>query len=255
MRNLAKSETLKKEIETQNLDIEILQLDVQDLSSIQKTIAEIIQKSEKIDILINNAGAGFAKTLEEASQEEIDWVTDVNYTGTVRVTKEVLPFMRKATSGHIINISSVGGLVGQPFNELYCAAKFAVEGFTETLASYVTKAFHIQFSLIEPGGIATEFMNSAVAKTMRNGKLEQGAYQDVFNAYLAGTQKRSAESTEKAYQTPKEVAEVILQVAETKNPPLRVRTSTWAENLCQLKTKMDSDGTKLRDEVVAKFLG
>lgn len=254
MRNLEKAEALHKAIINENTTIEILQLDVQDNASINKAVSEVIEKSRKIDILVNNAGAGFAKTLEIATQKEIDWVTDVNYTGMVRVTKAVLPFMRKEKSGHIINISSVGGIVGQPFNELYCAAKFAMEGFTEALSSYISTPFNIHFSLIEPGGITTEFMNSAVAQSMTNGQLFQGAYQDIFNAYLAGTQKRTTESAEQTYQTGKEVAEVILQVAETENPPLRIRTSEWAENLCQLKTQADPDGTKLRNEVIERFL-
>jgi NAD(P)-dependent dehydrogenase (short-subunit alcohol dehydrogenase family) len=105
----------------------------------------------KIDVLINNAGAGFVRTVEQATEEEIRWVTDVNYFGTVRCIKEVIPHMRSARSGHIINISSVGGLVGQPFNELYCASKFAVEGLTEAMATYMEPAFGIKFTVVEPG--------------------------------------------------------------------------------------------------------
>lgn len=255
MRNLEKADNLKKAIAEENLDIEILQLDITENTSIDAAVNKIISKDDKIDILLNNAGAGFAKTLEQTSQEEIDWVTDVNYTGVIRTTKAVLPFMREAKAGHIINVTSVGGLVGQPFNELYCGAKFAVEGFTEALATYVSTPFGIQFSMIEPGGIATEFMNNAVAKTVNEkGEMATGDYAPIFQKYIEGAQNRANSGEVSPYQTAKEVANVILAVAKTENPPLRVRTSDWAEQMCKLKTQADPDGTKLVNHVKEYFL-
>lgn len=241
-------------VEDENLDIEIVELDVSDQSSVDKAIAYVISKEGKIDLLLNNAGAGFAKTLEECSDAEIAWVTDVNYLGVVRCTKAVLPFMRKQRSGHIINVTSVGGLVGQPFNELYCGAKFAVEGFTESLASYVGATFDIKFTLVEPGGIATEFMKSAVGKTAVDGQLAKGEYLPVFEKYMAGSQKRASESKVSVYQTGVEVAELILEVANTEHPLLRVRSSEWANEFCGLKTQADPTGLKLLNEVKDKFL-
>ena len=256
MRNLAKVDALKERVEKGNLDVEVLQLDVSDLDSIDQAIKYIVKKDGQIDVLINNAGAGFAKTLEATTQEEIDWVTDVNYTGVVRVTKAVLPYMREKKAGHIINITSVGGLVGQPFNELYCGAKFAVEGFTEALASYVSDPFNIHFSLVEPGGIATEFMNNAVAKTVNEkGEMASGVYAPIFQKYIEEAQNRAIkEEGPSLYQTSVEVAAVILQVATSENPPLRIRTSEWAENLCQLKTQADPDGGRLLKHVKEYFL-
>jgi len=255
MRNLDKATDLKEKIKEHDLDIEILQLDVTDTASISAAVQTIVDKDGKIDILLNNAGAGFAKTLEQVSQEEIDWVTDVNYTGVVRTTKAVLPHMRAAKGGHIINVTSVGGLVGQPFNELYCGAKFAVEGFTEALASYVTAAFGIQFSLVEPGGIATAFMNNAIAKTVNEkGEMATGDYAPIFQKYLEGAQNRAGSEEVSPYQTGKEVAEVILFVAQAEDPPIRIRSSAWAENLCQLKTQADPDGTALVNHVKNYFL-
>jgi short-subunit dehydrogenase len=254
MRNIKKGLALQEKIKTENLDIEILPLDVTDAQTIADAVDTIIKKDGKIDLLINNAGAGFAKTTEQTSEEEMNWVTDVNYTGVVRCIKAVLPIMRKQRSGHIINITSVGGLVGQPFNEFYCAAKFAVEGYTESLASYVSDAFNIQFSLVEPGGISTEFIHSAISKTSVDGQLSKGEYLPLFERYMTGTAQRAEESKVPVYQTGLEVAQVILEVANKDTPPFRVRTSDWAENLCQLKTASDPDGTKLIAEVKAYFL-
>lgn len=255
MRNLAKADSLRDIISTEKLNIELLQLDVTDNTSIKHAIEGVIANDAKIDILINNAGAGFAKTLEASSQEEIDWVTDANYTGVVRVTKAVLPYMRKAKSGHIINITSVGGLVGQPFNELYCGAKFAVEGFTESLASYISEPFNIKFSIVEPGGITTEFMKSAVSKTVNTkGEMATGEYAPIFKKYIDGAQERASKGEVSSYQTGEEVASVVLNVAEAEKAPLRVRTSEWAENLCARKTSNDPDGTLLVQEVKDYFL-
>ncbi len=234
MRNLEKADKLIQIAKEKKLSIEVLELDVSQMHTIELAVKSIIEKDGKIDVLVNNAGAGFAKTLEQASLDEVDWVTDVNYTGVIRTTKAVLPYMRKVKAGRIINITSVGGLVGQPFNELYCGAKFAVEGFTEALASYVTDAFNIHFSCVEPGGIETEFMRSAVGKSTNDqGEFNQGEYSDIFNRYLSGAQSRASEESASNYQTGKEVAEVILSVVNAEQPPLRIRTSAWAETFCQ----------------------
>jgi len=255
MRNLKKADALKEKIREEDLDIDILQLDVTNTESIAQAIKTVIKKDQKLDILLNNAGAGFARTLEQTEEEQINWVTDVNYVGVVRTTKAVLPHMRAAKSGHIINVTSVGGLVGQPFNELYCGAKFAVEGFTESLSTYVSAPFNIKFSLVEPGGIATEFMNNAVVKTANEeGEMVTGDYAPIFQKYIEGAQSRAATDDLSPYQTANEVSQVILDVVQTENPPLRIRTSEWAENMCSLKTQMDPDGTKLISEVKEYFL-
>ncbi|MDO6438576.1 SDR family oxidoreductase [Cyclobacterium sp. 1_MG-2023] len=254
MRNLSKADALQERITAENLDIEILELDVTDTRSIKKAVETVVAKDGQIDLLINNTGAGFAKTTEQATEEEIRWVTDVNYLGTVFCTQAVLPYMRQQKSGQIINITSVGGLVGQPFNELYCAAKFAIEGFAEGLATYVSPAFNIKISNVEPGGISTEFMTSAIGKTAVDGQFATGEYLPIFEKYMAGNQQRAKEGAEQVYQTGPEVAQVVLNVAQNENPPLRVRTSQWAEDFCQLKTEADPDGTKLVEKITASFL-
>lgn len=254
MRNLNKSDSLTAKIESDNLDIEILPLDVTDLQSINSALDTVIANDGKIDVLVNNAGAGFAKTTEQSSIEEIKWVTDVNYLGVIYCTKAVLPYMRKQKFGQIISVTSVGGLVGQPFNELYCGAKFGVEGFMEGLATYVSDAFNIKITCVEPGGIATEFMTSAIEKTATNGQFATGEYLPIFERYMAGNQKRANESKEQVYQTAIEVAGELLKIAAKQNPPLRIRTSKWAEDFCELKTKADPDGTKIVNQIRESFL-
>lgn len=89
-------------------------MDVTKLDSIKSAVEFIIQEEGRIDILINNAGAGFNKTTEQATDEEINWQLNLNLMGVIRMTKTVLPIMRSQREGRVINISSVGGLVGQP---------------------------------------------------------------------------------------------------------------------------------------------
>ncbi|MEL6558911.1 MAG: SDR family oxidoreductase [Bacteroidota bacterium] len=254
MRNTDKKDMLLQEAEAAGTDLQVVQLDVCDTSSINKCVDSIIEKEGRIDVLINNAGAGFAKNVEQATEQEISWITDVNYHNVVYCTKAVLPHMRKQKSGHIVNISSVGGLVGQPFNEMYCAAKFAVEGFTEALATYVPQNFGVNFSIVEPGGIATEFANSALKKMSENGGIPQDEYAPVFQQYVSGIQNRSESEQAATYQTPQQVADVVMAVVENEKPPLRIRTSEWAENLCELKTQADPDGTKQTQKVRDMFL-
>ncbi|GIQ84640.1 short-chain dehydrogenase/reductase SDR [Kipferlia bialata] len=211
---------------------------------------------ERIDVLVNNAGAGFARSTEQATEEEVEWVMDVNFKGTVRCTKAVIPHMRKARSGHIINISSVGGLMGLPFNEMYCAAKFAVEGYTESMASYITPSFGIKFTAVEPGAISTQFEASLMDNIGKTGGLLQDEYLPVLHQYIGAAQKNGASTEGPAVvQTADEVAEVIMGCLEAENPPVRVRTSEWAELHTKLKTQSDPDGTLLQAHIGQHFLG
>jgi short-subunit dehydrogenase len=250
MRNMDKQSSLQEAAKDAGVSLEIRPLDVQDMSSIEQCVAEIIQQEGHIDVLVNNAGAGFVRTTEQATEAEIQWVMDVNFMGVVRCTKAIIPHMREAKSGHIINISSVGGLVGQPFNEIYCAAKFAVEGYTESMASYIQPSFNINFTVVEPAGIRTEFANSALQQFQSTGGMKDDEYQPILAKYIGGAQSRS----EGIYQTSDQVADVVIQCIENPNPPVRIRTSTWSEEFCNLKTQADPTGKLLQEMVTKTFL-
>lgn len=254
MRNLAKRETLDTALSDAGVTADIRALDVTDLSSIDQCVSSVLSDHGPIHALINNAGAAQLRTTEQATDDDLQWMTEVNYYGVVRMTKAVLPGMRTARDGRIINISSVGGLVGQPFNEFYCAAKFAVEGYTESLASYVGPAFGLHFTAVEPGGISTPFAQNALAHFAETGGMKDDAYKPLLEAYIGGAQARADSGSTFAFQTASEVAQVIMDVLQAETPPVRVRTSEWAEGLTRFKTQADPDGTKQRDDVVARFL-
>jgi NAD(P)-dependent dehydrogenase (short-subunit alcohol dehydrogenase family) len=253
MRDPAKADALNAGLEAAGVTAQVIPLDVQDQGSIDRAVAHIMADAGRIDVLVNNAGSGFVRTVEQAAEEDIDWVLDVNLRGVIRCTKAVLPAMRTARRGHVVAISSVGGLVGQPFNELYCAAKFGVEGFMESLATYVGPAFGIHFSLVEPGGILSDFASSAMARFTASGEMTEDDYTPLLQAYMAGIQARAGKGG--TYQTAEQVAGVVMNCVASDAPPLRVRTSDWAETATATKTGSDPDGTLLRDALVAQNFG
>lgn len=249
MRNLSKRALLDQETERRKVKLRVLQLDVQDEKSISACIAEIISTEKKIDILINNAGAGFIKPMEQANMQEIQQVMDVNFYGPIRCSKAVMPFMRKQKSGHIINISSVGGIVGSPVNEIYCAAKFALEGLTESLATYLEPYFGIHVSLIEPGGTITEFANSLTEYFESTGGILNDDYKPLMEDYMAYRATFTEEFKEKAFQKPADIASVIIRCMNDPNPKVRYLTSEGTLAFTKLKTSLDPDGELMRAQV------
>lgn len=235
-------------------ELNVKTLDVSNQDSINNSVSEILKEAGRIDVWVNNAGFGFAKTTEEASMDDVQSVMDVNFYGVVRCTKAILPHLREQGSGHIINISSVGGLVGQPFNEIYCASKFALEGYTESLASYVGPEFNLHFTLVEPGAIESKFFENVYASGRVSNPNAPSPYQPMLQTYVHHTQKRLSQTEKRTAQTPEEVAQCIRQCIESDKPPLRVRTSVWAEAFCEKKTASDPDGRQLAQAVHDFFL-
>jgi NAD(P)-dependent dehydrogenase (short-subunit alcohol dehydrogenase family) len=253
MRNPAKREQLDKALGNAGVSANVLALDVEVAESVNAAVAEVLKADGRIDALVNNAGVGFARTVEQASEADMQWVLNCNVMGVLRTIKAVLPAMRAQASGRVINISSVGGLVGQPFHEVYCGSKFAVEGITESLATYVTPAFGIHFTTVEPGGIRSEFAAGVMRNIAETGGMIEDEYLPVLQRYIGNAQARMGDGD--TYQTAEEVANVVLDVALMDKPPVRVRTSRWSENLTRFKTQGDPDGTAQRDMVIRDMLG
>jgi NAD(P)-dependent dehydrogenase (short-subunit alcohol dehydrogenase family) len=251
MRNTQKRGTLDAATQVAGVSLNVLQLDVQDTGSVNAAVDTVIAEQGRIDVLINNAGMGYVRSLEQAEESDIQKILDINYTGVTRCIKAVMPHMRKARAGHVINISSVGGLVGQPFNEIYCGAKFAVEGLTEAMASYITPAFGIHFTAVEPGGIASEFANTVLEQVEQTGGMLEDEYLPILQKYIAGSQNRQETGI---YQTADEVAAIVMKVVGSEQPPVRTRTSEWSEDFSKLKTGLDPDGLKQQSLVAEQFL-
>jgi NAD(P)-dependent dehydrogenase (short-subunit alcohol dehydrogenase family) len=241
MRDLAKAEALKQRAANEEVAIAIRRLDVQDDKSVHKCVDEVMSEFGRIDVLVNNAGAGLLGSTEQTSMAALQRTMDVNFFGVWRCTQAVLPIMRAARSGRIISVSSIGGLIGQPFNDAYCAAKFALEGMMESLAP-VAKRFDVHVSLIEPGPVNTEFVATVTKQSETRADVEIADYAPLLAAYLSGSRQTFATLG----QTGDEVATVILEAATAEWPQLRYVTSDMMRGVAARKY-VDTTG----DSIVA----
>ncbi len=237
LRNPAKDGALRSAAEAAGVSLDIRQLDVVDEESITSCIDGVVADHGSLDILVNNAGRGFVGTIEQVTMDEMREIMEVNFFGVVAATKAALPHLR-AARGRIITVTSVGGVVGQPFNEAYCAAKFAVEGFMESLAP-VAATVGVHVSVIEPGPVTTEFVNNVgvdVDKLFADG----GDYTPAMHAYLRHVMAEFANPD--SAQTGDDVAETVLGAMVTDSPALRHQTSPWAKTFTGYKLS-DHDGS------------
>jgi NAD(P)-dependent dehydrogenase (short-subunit alcohol dehydrogenase family) len=155
MRDLSRRDALDAAAARHNAQLRVLQLDVTDRASIEDTVTSVVEQAGGIYGLINNAGINVSGYFEDLSEEEIRQVFAVNLFGTMAVTRAVLPYMRVARRGRIVIMSSIGGKIASPGATAYCASKFALEGFGESLAQEV-KPFGVYVSVLEPGSVKTE---------------------------------------------------------------------------------------------------
>jgi len=237
MRDTSKDGALRTAAEAAGVELDIRRLDVVDEASIALCLDGVVADHGGLDVLVNNAGRGFVGTIEQVRMDEMRDVMEVNFFGVVAVTKAALPHLR-ASRGRVITVTSVGGVVGQPFNEAYCAAKFAVEGFMESLAP-VAATVGVQVSVVEPGPVATEFVNNVgvdVAKIFA----EAGEYEPAMQAYMRHIMAEFANPD--AAQTAQDVAEVVLTAMVTDSPAFRHQTSHWSRTFTGYKLS-DHDGS------------
>ncbi len=217
--------------------VRVKRLDVTDAESVAACVAEVVAEHGRLDAVVNNAGAGFAGTLEQNGMAAVRASMEVNYFGVVEVTRAALPHLR-ASGGRLITVTSVGGVVGQPFNEAYCAAKFAVEGFMESLAP-VAAAVGVQVALVEPGAVASEFVANQ-AEVIAELMADAGPYAAALKAYVDRTRASYGGA-----QTSQEAAAPLVALLDTERMPFRVQTSDWAREFVATKLS-DLDGSAVQ---------
>lgn len=188
-------------------------------SSIQATVADIIDRFGRIDVLVNNAGFAVLGALEEFSLEEVKANFDVNVFGLLAVMQAVLPQMRAQQSGHIINLASISGTVTRPTQSIYSATKASVIMMSEALADEVAP-FNIQVTAICPGGVRTDFLD---ASSMRRPEKHIPDY-DVVHRTMEGLGRLNHNQS----GDPKRVAQVILSVAAMDQAPRRLYLNSGA---------------------------
>lgn len=202
--------------------VEVRQLDVTDFERIPSIVSDIARDHGRIDVLVNNAGFAVGGFAEDVALDELRLQFDTNFFGQVAVTKAVLPTMRLQRSGHVIMVSSILGLIGQPMVSSYSASKHALEGWAEALRLEV-RSLGIKVILIEPGGYKTDIWtrNVLVSRGSRDGTSPN---KERSRKYVDGVKQSHHELPE-----PIEVARLIARIAQNPSPRLRYRAGRDAK--------------------------
>ena len=203
-------------------------LDVTDTKAIAPGVAGIEKTIGAIDVLVNNAGYGHEGILEESSIDDLRRQFEVNVFGAVAMIQAVLPFMRKRRAGHILNITSMGGIITLPGLSYYHGSKFALEGISEALGKEV-KDFGIHVTAIEPGGFRTDWAGRSMVRAARS-------IAD-YDALVEPIRKRRAELSGWQVGDPAKAAQAMLKVALSDNPPAHLLLGSDAVRLVEQKMK------------------
>jgi len=188
-------------------------LDVTVPAQITAVAAQAIAGFGQIDVLVNNAGYGVNGAIEEVAEDEFDPMFQTNIYGLIRTTRAFLPHFRQRRSGHIFNLSSIGGLIGSPGWGFYNTTKFAVEGFSEALAGEM-KPLGVHVTIIEPGPFRTEFLG-------RSGKLARLEIPE-YEQSAGGARNYLKTNNGKQPGDPLKAVEAIIAMADTPNPPVHL---------------------------------
>ena len=201
-------------------------LDVTDTERVDEVVREILATVGPVDVLVNNAGYGHEGILEESSLEDMRRQFDVNVFGAVAMTKAVLPVMRERRSGHIINITSMGGFITMPGISYYCGSKFALEGISETLSKELA-AFNVKVTAVAPGSFRTDWAGRSMSRSART----IPDYDSLFDPIRQARQEKSGNQP----GDPVKAAQAILTLIESQSPPTHLLLGSDALSLVRQK--------------------
>lgn len=201
--------------------VHYIKADSTDMEDVQRAVDEVITAEGHMDVFVNNAGMGIGGPLEFAPMEDCNRIMDVNFMGLVRYARAIVPVMRRQGYGHIVCMSSIGGVVGLPYQGMYSASKFAVEAYCEALRLEL-KASGVNVTVVEPGDFATGF-------TATRKKADDS---EVFAAYPSYARSmESIEHDENTGLTPDVLARKISRLVIRKRPPYRMVVATPLQKL------------------------
>jgi len=210
-------------------NVTMLTADVTDDRSVEQAIATVLDREGRLDIVVNNAGMGIAGPVESTSIEQAKGQFEVNFFGAFRVCSAVLPAMRRQRSGYIINIGSIGGLLAIPYQSMYSASKFALEGLSEALRMEV-RPFGIRVVIIEPGDHKTALTEN---RQFTEISIATDAYSPSFEAALLKTAH-----DEQSGPAPEQIARLLYRIVNQRQPRLRYtigpipqRAAVWLKRL------------------------
>ncbi len=222
---------LKKAINNDSDSFLPLALNITDEADVQQSIEATVARFGSIDVVVNNAGYGIVGALEELTDTEARANFDINVFGSLNVIRQVLSHMRHQQSGHIFNISSIGGFTGGfPGFGIYCATKFAVHGFTESLAAEV-KSFGIHVTLVMPGYFRTNFLSGSSLNTPKNELSEYKSVREVQAAHQHSINANQPGDPDKA-------ANVFIAITQQEEPPVHLFLGEDAYHLATQKIEL-----------------
>lgn len=213
-----------------------LKLDVTEKAEVAATVRQAEAVFGSVDVLVNNAGFGYVGALEESEEAEIRAMVETNFFGLARMIHEVLPGMRRRRRGSIVNISSIGGLVGFPGVGYYCATKFAVEGLSESLSKEVAP-LGIKVLVVEPGPFRTDWAGRSLKRSSR----QIPEYAETAGAF----RERIEGGSGKQVGDPIRAGEAIIKALESENMPPRLVLGAIALERAQIKIE------QMRNEIDA----
>jgi NAD(P)-dependent dehydrogenase (short-subunit alcohol dehydrogenase family) len=216
-------QALRDEARAAGLDLHVIRMDIRDAASVSRGLDEAGRITGGIDALVNNAGVEAAGPMRHTAEEDLIWQLETNVVGTYRLTRAVLPVMRQARHGRLVFVSSLVGRAARPFLAAYCASKYAVEGFAESLR-WEMRPFGVSVSLVEPGRYPSRLTH--------NGRNTQSAPEDCPYGQLRAEYQTGLTAWEPDGYQPdvQEVALAVEEILEAADPPLRrpVGADTWA---------------------------
>jgi len=202
-------------------------LDVTNEAQAREAVSATIQRFGRIDVLVNNAGFGLLGAVEEATAEEVEKVYGTNVFGLLKVSRAVLPYMRKQRSGHIINFSSVGGYRSSPGFGVYCSTKFAVEGLSEAMAAEL-EPLGIKVTIIEPGYFRTDFLDD------RSLTVSPTSIED-YSATAGVVRSKAKKVSHNQPGNPEKLAVELVVLAGREDAPLRMPFGSDAVDAIEAK--------------------
>ncbi|MEO3402708.1 oxidoreductase [Mucilaginibacter sp. CAU 1740] len=219
---------LNKAVENANDNFLPLAVDLTNEESVQEAIELTVKTFGKIDVVVNNAGYGLLGGIEELTDREARDNFEVNVFGSLNVIRKALPYLRAQKSGHVLNVSSIGGFTGAfAGGGIYCATKFAVNGFSETLSAEVTP-FGIKVTIVQPGYFRTNFLSAGSLAVPQNQIAEYENVRNTVNFHQNDMDKQQLGDPEKA-------AEAMIRITTEANPPLNLFLGEDAYGLVETK--------------------
>jgi NAD(P)-dependent dehydrogenase (short-subunit alcohol dehydrogenase family) len=220
-------------------NVTILPLDITNPEQIQKTVKKSLESGE-VDVVFNNAGYGLMGPLEALTDEQIVRQLNTNLLGTIRVTQEFIPYFRERKNGMFISTTSIGGLIAFPLNSIYHATKWALEGWSESMA-FELNTFGIDIKTVSPGGIKTDFVSRSLDSA------SSPAYEEIINSLYS-----KMEGMMEAASTPEQIAEVVYEAATDGKKQLRYVAGEDAKALYAQRIQLGDE--LFREQIGEQFI-